>query len=132
MTQCPSSSVHSLRHFSYRKAATSPSDLKTCASTSPSPTSVSVSTRCLCASSPRWPCGISEYTQVAATASNSDNPKVKTLRLFVDPTGSSSDEAQTAIAQAAEILRSGGLVALPTETVYGLGANAFDPVAVAR
>jgi L-threonylcarbamoyladenylate synthase len=36
------------------------------------------------------------------------------------------------IEQAAEVLRGGGLVALPTETVYGLGANAEDPVAVAR
>ena len=34
--------------------------------------------------------------------------------------------------QAAQILRSGGLVGLPTETVYGLGANALDPAAVAR
>lgn len=30
------------------------------------------------------------------------------------------------------MLRAGGLVALPTETVYGLGANAEDPVAVSR
>ena len=36
------------------------------------------------------------------------------------------------IDRAAEILKSGGLVGLPTETVYGLGANAFDPVAVAK
>ena len=36
------------------------------------------------------------------------------------------------ITRAAEILRSGGLVAFPTETVYGLGANAFDERAVAR
>ncbi len=35
------------------------------------------------------------------------------------------------IAEAAGVLRSGGLVAFPTETVYGLGANALDPVAVA-
>ncbi len=34
--------------------------------------------------------------------------------------------------RAAEILRNGGLVAFPTETVYGLGANALDPAAVAR
>jgi L-threonylcarbamoyladenylate synthase len=34
------------------------------------------------------------------------------------------------IAQAAEILRRGGTVAFPTETVYGLGANALDPVAI--
>ncbi len=35
-------------------------------------------------------------------------------------------------ARAAELIRSGGLVALPTETVYGLGANALDERAVAR
>ena len=37
-----------------------------------------------------------------------------------------------AIARAAEVLRGGGLVAFPTETVYGLGANALDARAVAR
>ncbi len=36
------------------------------------------------------------------------------------------------IERAAEILRRGGLVAFPTETVYGLGANALDPAAIAR
>ncbi len=36
------------------------------------------------------------------------------------------------IAVAAAILLRGGLVAFPTETVYGLGANAFDAHAVAR
>jgi L-threonylcarbamoyladenylate synthase len=36
------------------------------------------------------------------------------------------------LALAAEKLRDGGLVAFPTETVYGLGANALDPTAVAR
>jgi L-threonylcarbamoyladenylate synthase len=39
---------------------------------------------------------------------------------------------QTIVAHAAEILRCGGLVAFPTETVYGLGANALDPAAVQR
>ena len=33
---------------------------------------------------------------------------------------------------AAEILRRGGLLGIPTETVYGLGANGLDPVAVAH
>jgi L-threonylcarbamoyladenylate synthase len=33
---------------------------------------------------------------------------------------------------AAQIIRNGGLVAFPTETVYGLGANALNPVAVAK
>ena len=37
-----------------------------------------------------------------------------------------------AIEEAAFVLRRGGLVAFPTETVYGLGADAFQPVAVAR
>ncbi len=36
------------------------------------------------------------------------------------------------IARAAELLRSGALVSFPTETVYGLGANATDDRAVAR
>ncbi len=36
------------------------------------------------------------------------------------------------VAEAAAILRDGGLVAFPTETVYGLGADATDPAAVAR
>ncbi len=36
------------------------------------------------------------------------------------------------IAEAAAILQQGGLVAFPTETVYGLGANALDAAAVAR
>ncbi|WP_366556233.1 L-threonylcarbamoyladenylate synthase [Aquibaculum sediminis] len=39
---------------------------------------------------------------------------------------------QAAIARAAELLRQGGLVAFPTETVYGLGADATDDKAVAR
>jgi L-threonylcarbamoyladenylate synthase len=39
---------------------------------------------------------------------------------------------QTAVQRAAELLRAGQLVALPTETVYGLAANALDSSAVAR
>jgi len=37
-----------------------------------------------------------------------------------------------AIRQGAEIIRGGGIVAFPTETVYGLGADAYNPLAVAR
>ena len=40
----------------------------------------------------------------------------------------SSETAQIA----ANILKNGGLVAIPTETVYGLGANGLDEVAVAK
>jgi L-threonylcarbamoyladenylate synthase len=36
------------------------------------------------------------------------------------------------VARAAEILRGGGTVAFPTETVYGLGANALDEAAVGK
>ena len=36
------------------------------------------------------------------------------------------------IAEAARIIQSGGIVAFPTETVYGIGANALDSDAVAR
>ncbi|WP_019904838.1 L-threonylcarbamoyladenylate synthase [Methylobacterium sp. 77] len=46
-----------------------------------------------------------------------------TLRLEVDAAG---------IELAASLLRQGKLVAFPTETVYGLGADASDPDAVAR
>ncbi|MGB6056369.1 MAG: Sua5/YciO/YrdC/YwlC family protein, partial [Burkholderiaceae bacterium] len=37
----------------------------------------------------------------------------------------------SAIAAAAALLEQGGLVAFPTETVYGLGADAENPAAVA-
>ena len=37
-----------------------------------------------------------------------------------------------AVTRAAEVIRAGGLVAFPTETVYGLGADALSPIAVAR
>jgi L-threonylcarbamoyladenylate synthase len=36
------------------------------------------------------------------------------------------------LAEAAEVLRRGGLVAFPTETVYGLGGRALDPSAILR
>ena len=36
------------------------------------------------------------------------------------------------VSRAADVLRAGGLVGLPTETVYGLGADATNVAAVAR
>jgi L-threonylcarbamoyladenylate synthase len=39
---------------------------------------------------------------------------------------------QESLDRAAALVRSGGVVAFPTETVYGLGANALDAAAVAR
>jgi L-threonylcarbamoyladenylate synthase len=53
---------------------------------------------------------------------------MKTLLLKVD-----SDEPEPQkIHRAAEIIKTGGLVAFPTETVYGLGADALNPAAVRR
>jgi L-threonylcarbamoyladenylate synthase len=54
---------------------------------------------------------------------------MKTLRLRLT---SAVIETDPALLEAAEILRSGGLVAFPTETVYGLGANALDAQAVEK
>ena len=42
------------------------------------------------------------------------------------------DDSPQGIARAADVLRAGGLVAFPTETVYGLGGDARDDRAVAR
>jgi len=39
---------------------------------------------------------------------------------------------EAAVAEAARCLREGGLVAFPTETVYGLGADATNAAAIAR
>ncbi len=52
---------------------------------------------------------------------------METVCLKTDP----ANPAEESIAEAGRVLRQGGLVAFPTETVYGLGANAFDPTAVA-
>jgi L-threonylcarbamoyladenylate synthase len=56
------------------------------------------------------------------------NSKTPSSVLAVDPLC----PEPAAIQRAVECLIRGGLVAFPTETVYGLGANAFDPSAVRR
>lgn len=43
-----------------------------------------------------------------------------------------AEEIDATLARAAAVLRAGGLVALPTETVYGLAAHALDAAAVRR
>jgi L-threonylcarbamoyladenylate synthase len=55
-------------------------------------------------------------------------PAVSIPVLRVDP----AHPDPVAIGRAVHVLRAGGLVAFPTETVYGLGARALDPAAVAR
>ncbi|MDR1271655.1 MAG: threonylcarbamoyl-AMP synthase [Clostridiales Family XIII bacterium] len=42
------------------------------------------------------------------------------------------EDATDKLKQAANVIAKGGLVVFPTETVYGLGANAFDPAAVGK
>ena len=49
-------------------------------------------------------------------------------RVFVDPDAPQRDALQ----EAAKWLRKGGLVALPTDTLYGLAANPFCVEAIAR
>ncbi|MBM3166177.1 MAG: threonylcarbamoyl-AMP synthase [Chloroflexi bacterium] len=44
----------------------------------------------------------------------------------------SPSQIERQVERAVEILKAGGIVAYPTDTVYGLGADAFNPEAVAR
>src|SRR5436309_4382520 len=55
-------------------------------------------------------------------------PRMIATRILDVTTG----PVESHIQEAAEILRRGGLVAFPTETVYGLGADAFDEEAVVK
>jgi L-threonylcarbamoyladenylate synthase len=57
---------------------------------------------------------------------------MKTLRIKIASEDLASPIARKSLQTAAEILRGGGLVAFPTETVYGLGANALDAEAVEK
>lgn len=52
--------------------------------------------------------------------------------MFLEVQVSIARTAPEAIEEAAGIIRRGGLVAFPTETVYGLGADTANPLAVAR
>jgi L-threonylcarbamoyladenylate synthase len=52
----------------------------------------------------------------------------KTIVLHIDP----ADPDKALISRAAKILRDGGLVAFPTETVYGLGADLSNKKAIER
>ncbi len=55
-------------------------------------------------------------------------PVTKTNVIKIDATHPEDDR----IAVAAEVIRSGGIVVFPTETVYGIGASAFDENACRR
>jgi L-threonylcarbamoyladenylate synthase len=55
-------------------------------------------------------------------------PPFSTRLVAVDP----ERPAPAALAEAGALLEAGGLVAFPTESFYGLGADALDPAAVGR
>ena len=57
-------------------------------------------------------------------------PEKNTICLTLSADSVTSPTAQLAIGRAAQVLRSGGTVAFPTETVYGLGADALNLAAV--
>lgn len=57
-----------------------------------------------------------------------DRPNAQAIRLAITPQAPSS----RAVARAASILRKGGLVAFPTDTLYALGADASNPLAIER
>ncbi len=57
-----------------------------------------------------------------------DRPNAQALRLVVTP----QSPSPSAVAHAASALRRGGLVAFPTDTLYALGADASNPLAVKR
>lgn len=57
---------------------------------------------------------------------------MQTIYYDLRDTKGQQKEIEDKISAAAKILREGGLVAIPTETVYGLGANGLDAQAVKR
>jgi L-threonylcarbamoyladenylate synthase len=57
---------------------------------------------------------------------------MQTLVRKISERGLESAASQSALALAAEVIQRGDLVAFPTETVYGLGADALNPAAVER
>jgi L-threonylcarbamoyladenylate synthase len=58
--------------------------------------------------------------------------KAKGAGVAADGNGSLLEATPSAVSRAAAVLKRGRLVAFPTETVYGLGAVAFDTRAIAR
>ena len=56
-------------------------------------------------------------------------PQVKGTILFSPRNGQQEEKA---LSEAVKLLRNSELVAIPTETVYGLGACALDPIAVSK
>ena len=60
------------------------------------------------------------------------NMNTKVVRIREEEKTREALEKNPGLLEAAEILRNGGLVAFPTETVYGLGANALNEEAAKK
>ena len=61
-----------------------------------------------------------------------DNNFIKDKNKYLDLTNVKNISEYLKLETAGEIIKSGGLVLFPTETVYGLGANGLDPEAVKK
>ena len=60
-------------------------------------------------------------------------PQVRVVDLYLrEPPGLAGDPALTVIAEAARIIAAGGVVALPTDTLYGLAVDPCNAAAVER
>ncbi len=74
--------------------------------------------------------------QLLNSASSADKPaRLQPIMPFAEPIPQQTRllrASEAAIAAAAACLRDGGLVAFPTETVYGLGADATNATAIAQ
>lgn len=68
------------------------------------------------------------YGQDMACIVRSMQEKMETKLIKINP----DKLTKESLREAADIIRSGGLVAFPTETVYGLGSNALDEAAAAK
>ena len=70
-----------------------------------------------------------QHTGIMLLQDCKEGKRMNTKLVKIEDTKQIKDEE---LAEAAEILRTGGLVAFPTETVYGLGANALDETAAKK
>ena len=58
--------------------------------------------------------------------------KTKIVRINSDQKGLDKKQIQEELNALAQIIKEGGLVAIPTETVYGLAADGLNPKAIAK
>ena len=80
----------------------------------------------------RQPSEDCHQVQGATLAVGLRRPHLRSTAAIWEPLGVIIDDSDESISAAVRVLRAGGLVAVPTETVYGLAADASDPAAVAK